>query len=170
MPYKAFSESQNKELFARTAVNAVEKTFRSLTGITPTPADQSDGKITDLAGLMTCTSPYFRGERVLTFPQQTIRHLLAKVYKDKFDQSDSTVRDATGELTSLIYGTVRNRLNEAGCELQVSLPVILNGEIKSSLSQHEGEPLVLCFNIHHQYSFTAALKLQSTSARQKKTS
>jgi CheY-specific phosphatase CheX len=54
------------------------------------------------------------------------------------DLSDTDVADAMGEVVNILAGMVKSRLSEICCDLNIGLPLFMDGQIEPSINQEAG--------------------------------
>jgi len=73
------------------------------------------------------------GSLCLTFSKECILYIVSKLFGEEQHEINEEVKDAVGELTNMISGDARRRLEEAGYHFQGAVPSVVcgpNHEIK----------------------------------------
>lgn len=68
-----------------------------------------------------------RGALVMTFPKETVFALLNNLYHKPFTELDKSGLSLVGELTNIVHGVFRARLNEKGFALGLGIPQVFAG-------------------------------------------
>ncbi len=87
------------------------------------------------------------GALIVSFPEAAALNLVSKVYSRPMSEIDDVVKDAIGEISNIIYASIKKVLNEErGHKFQLSIPKVL---LKSDLQNDalfSGYTLVLPVN------------------------
>jgi chemotaxis protein CheX len=83
----------------------------------------------DISGIVTLSQPGVDASCFLIFSSSCIYYILEKFYAGrKFNNlADDSVRQGVGELTNIIFGTIKSKLNDAGFSLKIGLPKVIIG-------------------------------------------
>ncbi len=114
---------------------AVERTFAH-TFRTPvagrfTPADLRQFPPGSVTSIIEITGHGPTGAIVLAFPSQTIFNLMKEIYRRDFTEVNKSVTDAVGEITNVIYGVFKHRLENYGYQFGLSLPSVTTTPLTS---------------------------------------
>ena len=67
------------------------------------------------------------GSLCITFPKECILFIIGKMLGEELKEINDEVKDAVGELTNMISGDSRRRLQESGHTFQGSIPSVISG-------------------------------------------
>lgn len=167
MPGKVQTIELNSML-AKTVVSAVVETFTSMTGLTPKPGPVELSKEvnihSDISGIITMVQEQTDGVMVVSFPKETIFHILARIYQQNFLDLNSSVQQGVAEFSNIIYCQIKTNLNKSGFNLRMALPNVVIGDQHKVVNSSHGPALVVPFTISN---YTFHVILQSTSTQTK---
>jgi chemotaxis protein CheX len=112
--------------------HGVIKTFSTMFGIMPVAghhvfSHESLVKA-DISGFVGLAQARIEGVLVISFPQETIFAMLAKMYNKPFNEVDKSVRSGVGELTNIVFGVMKTNLNKNGFALKMAIPNVIFGD------------------------------------------
>ncbi len=127
----------------------VYSTFTSMFGLKPNPEmhfiEQECVAKGDVSGIVGLTQDRVEGALIVSFPQETIFHILGKMYKKEFTEIDKSVKAGVGELTNIIFGVVKTNLNKNGFGFKMAIPNVIIGAQHTSAITNPGMTLVIPF-------------------------
>jgi len=88
-----------------------------------------------------------RGSLALSFSEQSILKIVNNMLGEKFTEINDDIKDAVGEITNMISGDARKRLEADGFTITAAIPTVVSGknhEIKHILG---GASIVIPFEI-----------------------
>jgi len=80
----------------------------------------------DVSGIIGITGPV-RGSLSLSFSSACILKIVANMLGEEFPAINAEIKDAVGELTNMISGAARQKLEALGYKSQSSLPTVVYG-------------------------------------------
>lgn len=80
----------------------------------------------DVSGIVGITG-HTEGSMCLSFSKSCILHIISQMFGEEKKEVNDDVKDAVGELTNMISGDSRKRLQEAGYTFQGSIPSVISG-------------------------------------------
>ena len=89
-----------------------------------------------------------RGSLALSFSEKCIIKIVNNMLGEKFTEINDDIRDAVGEITNMISGDARKRLEAEGFKITAAIPTVISGkdhEIRHVLS---GPSIVIPFEIN----------------------
>lgn len=86
-----------------------------------------------------------RGSMALSFTESCIKAIVQNLLQMEVTRIDEEVEDAVGELTNMICGDARGRLNEDGFSLQASIPTVIVGKDHRIRHINDGPHLAIPF-------------------------
>jgi len=81
----------------------------------------------DVSGIVGFTGDT-EGSLCITFSKKCILFIVSKIYGEEKTEIDTEVKDAVGELTNMISGDSRRRLEEIGYHFLGAIPSVISGE------------------------------------------
>lgn len=102
--------------------------------------------IGDITGIIGLTGAA-RGSLALSFSEQSILKIVNNMLGENFTEINDEIRDAVGEITNMISGDARKRLEAAGLTISAAIPTVVSGkdhEIKHVLG---GASIIIPFEI-----------------------
>jgi chemotaxis protein CheX len=105
----------------------------------------------DVSGEMQLFQPFNGGMIALSFPKETIFHILSRIYRVDFVEIDRNVEDGVGELLNVIHGQFRTLTASYGSGALASPPKVVVGQDSTDAQARSVETLVVPFRLgsHH---------------------
>jgi chemotaxis protein CheX len=154
------------EHLARTAIAAVQGALATMFGVRAVPGPYSLQKDFvshgDISGILGMVQERMEGTLVVSFEKATIFGILKRVYGREFSEVDSSVRQGVGELTNIIYSSMKKALNERGHSFKMAIPNVVIGSSHSIINLHEGQTMVVPFSVEGG-SFYVEIAMQPAS-------
>lgn len=111
------------------------------------PQLKQDHKATgDVSGIIGLTGSA-RGSLAISFSEPCIVKIVNNMLGENFTEINNDIRDAVGEITNMISGDARKRLEADGFKITAAIPTVVSGknhEIKHILS---GPSILIPFEI-----------------------
>jgi chemotaxis protein CheX len=109
------------------ATLSVLKTMASLEPTNEKPFVRSGQAVTgDISGIVGFTGE-MEGSLCLSFSKGCILHVVTKMFGEQVKEINDEVKDAVGELTNVISGDSRRRLDEIGHHFLGAVPTVITG-------------------------------------------
>lgn len=99
----------------------------------------------DISGVVGMIQDEFEGNLILSFTNPVLFHILSIVYQRQFTEVEDVVKQGAAEIANMIYGQVKNRLNQRGHDLKMSLPNVVIGASHNIYSSAESPSLIANF-------------------------
>jgi len=110
------------------ATVSVLKTMASLDPVPGKPFLKNGTSATsDVSGIVGITGET-EGSICITFSKECILYVIGKMLGDEHKEINDEVKDAVGELTNMISGDSRRRLQEIGRNFQGAIPSVISGK------------------------------------------
>ena len=124
--------SQDKNaLIEREIKVGVNETMFNLIGIKPILTHQASPPPaidrTGATGIIQINETKYQGNLCVNFPQASIYFILGKLFRKEYTEMDASVKEGAGELTNIIYGVLKTRLNQKGFDFPHAIPKITMG-------------------------------------------
>lgn len=101
--------------------------------------DEARGDVTGLIGL---TSPQTKGSMAITFTKPVALELTKRMLGDDLKEIDQTVTDLVGEITNMVTGGAKQRLEQLGFDFDMAIPAIVAGK-NHTIKHKSGGPKIL---------------------------
>ncbi len=101
--------------------------------------------IGDVSGIIGVTGAA-QGSMSISFSQSCISAIVSNLFGMPVTEINDDVRDAVGELTNMICGDARRRLEAQKITLQAGTPTVVAGKDHSITHIHNGPSLAIPFN------------------------
>ena len=112
------------------------------------PYLKKDNKaVGDVSGIIGLTGAA-RGSLVLSFSEKCIMKIVNNMLGEKFTEINDDIKDAVGEITNMISGDARKRLEAVGFIITAAIPTVVSGknhEIKHVIG---GPSVIIPFEIN----------------------
>lgn len=148
-------------------IDAVVETFSNMIGVRPQPGraifNANQPIHGDISGIMNLVQEQHDGVLIVTFPKDTIFHILARIYGTQFTDINSSVQQAVGEFTNVIYGGVKTSVNKSGYKFKMALPSVVIGDQHKVVNPSTGTTMVVPFTING-YAFHITIQINTDEA------
>jgi chemotaxis protein CheX len=109
------------------ATISVVKTMASLEPVPGKPYVKKDAASTgDVSGIVGITGEA-EGSLCITFSKECILFVISQMFGEEQKEINDEVKDAVGELTNMISGDSRRRLQDIGHTFQGAIPSVISG-------------------------------------------
>ena len=98
------------------------------------PRDSMPPFSASIAGVIGITGKKFQGAMSLSFPKSVFITLMNRMLSEENTEITADLTDGAAELSNIIFGHAKMALNEAGAEIKMALPSVLQGEELQSRS------------------------------------
>lgn len=99
----------------------------------------------DVSGIIGITGPV-NGSLSLTFSRDCICQIVANMLGEKYQEINDDIKDAVGELTNMISGLARRKLEEIGFRFQTAIPTIVSGAAHQIKHMCKGPTIAIPFD------------------------
>lgn len=131
--------------FLEAAINVL-KTMAMIEATAGTPYLKKESRaMGDVSGIIGITGAA-QGSMSISFEKACICAVVGNLFGTTVDEITEEVRDATGEMTNMICGDARRRLEAEGISLQAGTPTVVSGHGHSITHIHTGPCLAMPFN------------------------
>ena len=105
--------------------------------------NMASGEVSGIIGLTGSA----RGSLALSFSEQSILKIVNNMLGEKFTEINEDIKDAVGEITNMISGDARKRLEADGLTITAAIPTFVSG--KNHVIKHilGGASIVIPFEI-----------------------
>lgn len=81
----------------------------------------------DISGIIGLTGEDINGSLALSFSKSCILGIVANMLGEKYDSMTEEVQDAVGEITNMIAGVARKKLENFGFVIRAAIPTVVCG-------------------------------------------
>jgi len=129
------------EDFIAPFVTATETTLRELCQVkvtetrilTPSTLPKNPATV---AGVIGITSPTLQGSMSVHFPKPVFLDLMNRMLGESMTEIEAGLEDGAAEITNIIFGNAKTKLNDLGFKIQMALPTLIHGKKIESLGTH----------------------------------
>lgn len=143
---------------------AIHETFSSVLSLKLQITEIQVGTIQNpprnISGFVVLRNPKVQGTFSIGFPNQTALQIFSNFYGSKIEQIDERVLEGVGEITNMVYGVLKKRLNEEGLNLEMFIPFIVVGNEFCHLKDLRSESAVTIHFGSIEGSFWVELNVQ----------
>jgi chemotaxis protein CheX len=122
---------QMKAEFINPFLEATVSVLKTMASLDPTPGKpflkKESASTGDVSGIVGMTGEA-EGSICLTFSQECILFVVSRMLGENLTEINEDVKDAVGELTNMISGDSRRRLQELGHVFQGAIPSVISGK------------------------------------------
>ena len=94
----------------------------------------------DVTGVIGLTGEA-KGTISVSFTEKSILAIVSNMFKEEMKELNEEVKDAVGEITNMISGVARKRLEELGRSLKAAIPTVIMGK-NHSISHITTSPVI----------------------------
>lgn len=138
--------------FADLVADSVKHTVRELFFVEEVvPLDYSIQKDPifefDISGIMVMAHENQEKEAflIVSLTQETLFYFLEKFYNRKFDTIDASAKDGLRELTNIVHGTLKGKINQLGFDFGPDIPRTMEAAGYYLFKQELGESIIIPF-------------------------
>ena len=113
----------------------------------------------DVSGSVGMVQDRIEASLTVSFPESTILGIINLVYDPAVTEINMSTKQAVGELTNVIYGVIKQALNERGYQFKMAIPSVIVGKSHSIQPISKSSTLVAPFETPYG-PFSAYLVLQ----------
>ena len=107
---------------------------------------QENMAIGEVSGIIGLTGSA-RGSLALSFSEQSILKIVNNMLGEKFIEINDDIKDAVGEITNMISGDARKRLEADGFTITAAIPTVVSGKNHAIKHILGGASIVIPFEI-----------------------
>lgn len=124
------SSSPMRAEFINELLNATVSVLATMAMVEPTPGRPfikkdrvSRGDVSGIIGL--AGENGIQGSFAISFEEGCILHIVSEMLGEEFTELNDEIRDAVGELTNMISGAARAKLDEMGYKFDMAIPTVV---------------------------------------------
>lgn len=93
-----------------------------------------------LTGTIGLTGAEFQGLLKIHCSQKAARSLAAALLGgEEMLEDESLIGDSLGELANMLGGAVKQRIDQTGARIEISLPAVVEGELQAQQNENSGQ-------------------------------
>jgi chemotaxis protein CheX len=100
----------------------------------------------DVSGIIGITGT-IKGSLALSFSAGSILKIVSNMLGEEMKSIDGDIRDAVGEITNMVSGAARKRIETMGFSLSASIPTVVSGKEHSIMHVMGGPSVVIPFEM-----------------------
>ena len=100
----------------------------------------------DVTGIIGLTGT-IKGSLALSFSTGSILKIVSNMLGEEITSLNSEIRDAVGEITNMVSGAARKRIETMGFSISASLPTVVSGKDHSIMHMLGGPSIVIPFEM-----------------------
>jgi chemotaxis protein CheX len=90
-----------------------------------------------------------KGSLALTFSESCIVRIVSNMLGEEIKEINGDIKDAVGEITNMVSGSARKRLEAEGFSLSAAIPTVVSGKGHSIVHVMGGPSIIIPFNTEH---------------------
>ena len=94
------------------------------------------------AAVIGITSPTLQGSMSVHFPETVFLELMNRMLGENMTKIEPGLEDGAAEITNIIFGTAKTKLNELDFKIQMALPTLIRGKRIESIGSHDSRNLL----------------------------
>lgn len=102
---------------------------------------QAKGDVSAIIGLTGSA----RGSLALSFSEESILKIVSNMLGENYSAINGEVRDAVGEITNMISGVARKKLEAEGFSIAAAIPTVVSGKDHSFIHVLGGPSIIIPF-------------------------
>ncbi len=99
----------------------------------------------DISGIIGLTGGAITGSMALSFDESCILKIVSNMLGEKIQNMNGDIKDAVGEITNMVSGSARQRLEKEGIILKSALPTVVTGKNHSITHVMGGPSIIIPF-------------------------
>lgn len=168
VPQRLDLDDQLSKEIQAAVCTAMQSTFG--TTVVPGSPEVSEGTVSlsgDVSGIIAMVQDRLEATLTLCLTHETMRDILPQVVGASVKVTHEMAVDAVGEMTNVIFGQIKTKLNRRGYTLKLGLPSVVTGQGHFISQFHRGRYMILPFYLDGQpFQVHVALHhLDETNAR-----
>lgn len=100
----------------------------------------------DVSGIIGMTGSA-RGSLALSFSEQSILMIVSHMLGEKYMEINDEVRDAVGEITNMISGVARKKMEAQGYNISAAIPTVVSGKDHAIFHALGGPSIIIPFDL-----------------------
>jgi CheY-specific phosphatase CheX len=101
----------------------------------------------EISGIIGLVQDHLDGTLILCMTFESVRDILPRVLGKSVTVTSEMAIDAVGELTNMIFGHVKNELNQRMHQIKLGIPCVVTGKGKFVCQFHRGKYMIVPFHL-----------------------
>ncbi|MFA5041176.1 MAG: chemotaxis protein CheX [Bdellovibrionales bacterium] len=140
------------DVLAKDIMTAVTRSMRETFSVTVTadPPEYGEGIVAlagDISGIIGLVQAQLDGTLILCMPFEAVKDLLPIVLGKTTPITHEMAVDAVGELTNMIFGQIKNELNQRDHQIKLGIPCVVTGKGHFVCQFHRGKYMIVPFHL-----------------------
>lgn len=136
--------------FINAFLEGTQEVLRTMAMVEPVPGKpylrQDNQAKGDVSGIIGMTGSA-RGSLALSFNEKSILMIVSNMLGDKYEEINDEVRDAVGEITNMISGVARKKLESQGYHITAAIPTVVSGKNHAIIHVLGGASIIVPFEV-----------------------
>ena len=135
----------------KAVVSSIRETFAIV--VTAGAPEFGEGMVSlvgDISGIIGMVQNQLEGTLLLCMTFETVRDILPQVIGKSVTITHEMAVDAVGELTNMVFGQVKNELNQRGHHIKLGIPCVVTGKGHFVCQFHRGKYMIVPFQLDGQ--------------------
>lgn len=115
----------------------------------------------EIAGIIGMIAGNAKGTLMVCFTSKSAFKIVENMLGETHTHLNSSITDAVGELTNMIYGSAKTTLNKAGFSFEMAIPTVVSGHFEIATSANHGATLIIPFLIDPDIQLYVEIIVQS---------
>ena len=90
-----------------------------------------------------------KGSLALTFSESCIVRIVSNMLGEDIKEINGDIKDAVGEITNMVSGAARKKLEAEGFSITAAIPTVVSGKGHSIVHVMGGPSIIIPFNTEH---------------------
>lgn len=146
----ALDDRLSREISAAVC-SAMKETFSA--DVTPGEYEVGEGMVSlvgDVSGVIGMVQNQLEGTLTLCLTFETVRDILPQVTGHSIAVTHQMAVDAVGEITNMIFGQIKTKLNGRGYSLRLGIPSVVTGHGHFVSQFHRGKYMIMPFYLEER--------------------
>ncbi|MFA5182575.1 MAG: chemotaxis protein CheX [Syntrophales bacterium] len=138
--------------FINPFLEATIDVLKTMAFVTPTPGkpylkkdNYAKGDISAIIGMTGAA----RGSLALTFSESCIVRIVSNMLGEDINEINGDIKDAVGEITNMVSGAARKKLEAEGFTITAAIPTVVSGKGHSIVHVMGGPSIIIPFTTEH---------------------
>jgi len=132
-------------------ISSIRETFSvEVSAGAPEFGDGMVSLVGDISGIIGMVQKQLEGTLMLCMTFETVRDILPQVLGKSVTITHEMAVDAVGELTNMVFGQVKNELNQRGHQIKLGIPCVVTGKGHFVCQFHRGKYMIVPFQLDGQ--------------------
>lgn len=144
-------DMQEEQKFVKPVVDTLMSVFTTMVQVEPVTGEmrikQDDISSGDVTGMLKMDGDRARGSVAISFSKPVVFDLVKRMLHMDINEIDDIAKDMAGEMANIVVGGAKNRLEEQGYKIDMSLPEVFSGDEHKIPHSFTGQTIEIPFTI-----------------------